>query len=230
VESVMKLVSDYKNSDIKHSLIDEDDYITTPKKTGYRSYHLIYKYFSDRNDNYNGLKVEVQLRSNLQHAWATAVETVGTFMKQSLKSNRGEKEWLRFFALMGTAIAETEKTPPVPNTPTNPEDLKVEIRDFVNRLEVINRLEAFGGAMKTLESPTIAGAHFYLLELDPTAKNTKITGFKMRDLDVALQQNLALEKTIPLSQGKDPMAEGKDTVLVSAESIVALKRRFRITF
>jgi hypothetical protein len=66
---------------------------------------------------YNGLRIEMQLRSRLQHAWATAVETVGTFLRQALKSSQGEGAWLKFFALMGSALARREHTPLVPGTP-----------------------------------------------------------------------------------------------------------------
>ena len=43
--------------------------------SGYRGVHLIYRYNSDRKTEYNTLLIEMQLRSQLQHAWATAVET-----------------------------------------------------------------------------------------------------------------------------------------------------------
>jgi len=46
-----------------------------------------------------------KLLCNLQHAWATAVEAVGIFTKQALKSNIGDGEWLRLFALMSSEIA-----------------------------------------------------------------------------------------------------------------------------
>ena len=98
---VYELVELYKKSDIKHKLLSVDDYINMPKSSGYRSVHLIYGYYSDRKTTYNGLKVEVQLRTGLQHAWATAVETVGTFLKQALKSSQGHVEWLRFFVTIG---------------------------------------------------------------------------------------------------------------------------------
>ncbi len=68
VDQVQKLVRSYKQSDIKHILAQEDDYIEKPKKSGYRGVHLIYKYFSDKIQTFNGLKVEVQIRTALQHA------------------------------------------------------------------------------------------------------------------------------------------------------------------
>jgi hypothetical protein len=107
LQQVEGLVKKYETSDLKHALNDKDDYVANPRTSGYRSVHLIYKYLSDKQapSIYNGLSIEVQLRSRLQHAWATAVETVGTFLQQALKSSQGEERWLRFFALMGSALA-----------------------------------------------------------------------------------------------------------------------------
>lgn len=136
VAEVEQLVNIYKNSDIKHKLIDEDDYIVNPKLSGYRSYHLIYQYYSDKKATYNGRKIEVQLRSKLQHAWATAVETVGTFTKQALKSSQGERDWLHFFQLMGTVMALKEGTTPIPKTPTNSAALLSELRNCADSLGV----------------------------------------------------------------------------------------------
>lgn len=85
VKQVERLVYDYKHSDIKHKLHQEDDYITNPKPSGYRGVHLVYRY-TGRKVQYNGLKIEIQIRSDIQHAWATAVETVGMFTQQALKS------------------------------------------------------------------------------------------------------------------------------------------------
>ncbi len=86
---VQQLVKSYKSSSIRHILAGEKDYIQKPRDSGYRSRHLIYRYVSDRNEIYNGLKIEIQIRTPLQHAWATTVETVDTFTKQALKSSRG---------------------------------------------------------------------------------------------------------------------------------------------
>ena len=94
VARVDKLANAYVRSDIRHQLHTRDDYLRGPKPSGYRGVHLIYQYNSDRTKTYNGLKIEMQLRSQLQHAWATAVETVGTFVRQALKSSQGEQEWL----------------------------------------------------------------------------------------------------------------------------------------
>jgi Region found in RelA / SpoT proteins len=182
---VAELVKRYKSSDIKHKLLREDDYIAHPKGSGYRSFHLIYGYYSDKKATHNGLRIEVQIRSQLQHAWATAVETVGTFIRQALKSSVGEDEWLRFFALMGSAIAIREGSPPVPDTPTEPIRLRDEIRRYAEKLDVANRLHTYGEALQAIESPEVVNANYYLLELDPSKMQVKILGYTNRDLNKA---------------------------------------------
>jgi len=47
------------------------------------------------------MRIEVQFRSQLQRAWATALETAAIFLQQDLKAGQGDKRWLRFFVLMG---------------------------------------------------------------------------------------------------------------------------------
>ncbi|MEO9230043.1 MAG: DUF6456 domain-containing protein [Devosia sp.] len=91
--TVNDLVDSYLTSDLKHKLHTNDDYIISPKDTGYRGRHLIYRYYSDKIATYNDLKIEMQFRSQFQHAWATAVEIVGTFTRQALKSSQGEENW-----------------------------------------------------------------------------------------------------------------------------------------
>jgi hypothetical protein len=85
---VHKIRKAYLDSQLRHELKHEKDYIAEPKESGYRGIHLVYRYISDRSEDYNGLQIELQLRSRYQHAWATAVETAGTFLERSLKSSR----------------------------------------------------------------------------------------------------------------------------------------------
>lgn len=216
---VDELADSYKTSDLKHKLDDEDDYIRNPKKSGYRGYHLIYRYYSDRKATYNGLKIEVQLRSVLQHAWATAVETVGIFIHQALKASRGEKEWLRFFALMGSAIALRERTPLVPDTPTSRKELMAEIREYSRQIDVERRLQTYGAVVKHLEESDTTGARYFLLMVDPDAERIRIRGFTTRESEAAAREYLALERSIA-------DRPGADAVLVSADSLASLRRAY----
>lgn len=219
VARVRELERLHTSSEIKHKLMRVDDYLTSPQTSGYRGIHLIYRYYSDRNDTYNGLQVEIQLRSLLQHAWATAVETVGTFLKQALKSSQGHAEWLRFFSLMGSALALRERTSPVPNTPTNRVELLSELRKRASTLDVERRMEAYGNALQTLEDSSVSNAHYFLLALNPSADTITIRGFGRRELEDATKQYLEIERSIDGSTGAE-------AVLVSVESIASLKRAY----
>src|SRR2546427_10228515 len=113
------------------------------KIDGYRGIHLIYKYRSKsrRHRVWRGLRIEIQIRSQLQHAWATAVETVDAFTGHGLKVSGGtgteKKDWGRFFALMSSAIACRENCPIVPNTPSTEEELIRELRALAQQLNGI---------------------------------------------------------------------------------------------
>lgn len=220
VDAVRELETFYiKRSSIKHELASVDDYVHAPPKSGYRGVHLVYRYFSDKRQIYNGMKIELQLRSPYMHAWATAVETVGTFVKEALKSSVGSDDWLRFFALMGTAIAMREGTQAVPNTPTNRRELVAELRRYAAGLNVENRLRAYGMALKTFEQKTGSEAQFYLLKLDPDENELTVTGFKMTEFEEAQRQYAEAER-----EAKNK--PGTDAVLVSVDSLAALPRAY----
>ena len=86
------------------------NYIKEPNPdTGYRGIHLIYKYNSSKTPQYNDLLIEVQLRTRLQHLWATAVETVGMFTQNRLKFNQGDDVCLRFLKLVSIIFAAEEE-------------------------------------------------------------------------------------------------------------------------
>lgn len=77
------IAADLADSRIRHRPLHSANYISEPRRTGYRSLHLVYQYHTDRKPEYDGLKIEIQLRSRLQHQWATAVETVGSSLETS---------------------------------------------------------------------------------------------------------------------------------------------------
>lgn len=218
VKKVNRLVENYRSSDIKHKLLGTDDYIKNPRSSGYRSVHLIYKFFSDRKATHNGLRIELQFRSQLQHAWATAVETVGTFTRQALKSSQGEEDWLRFFALMGTAIAARENCPGVPGTPTGLTELRKELHEYATSLDVTQKLQAFGSALQTVEGMDAGkDSNYYLLELDPAAMKINVLGYRRTELEKATKDYLDAEKNLTGTS---------DAVLVSVESMASLRRAY----
>ncbi|WP_210494447.1 RelA/SpoT domain-containing protein [Pantoea ananatis] len=94
-----------------HKVIKETSYLT-PKDSGYGGIHLIYSCFDSSEDKFpwKKTKIEVQLRTQLQHAWATSLEIIDTLENIKLKtSNEGHEEWRRFFYISGCLVAHDEK-------------------------------------------------------------------------------------------------------------------------
>ncbi len=222
IKDVGDLVRYYEHvSAIKHPLASKDDYISTPKPSGYRGIHFVYRYFSDKDKTkiYNGLKIEMQIRSQNQHAWATAVETVGTFVGEALKSSVGPEQWLRFFQLMGTAIALREHTPPVPGTPDTLPTLIAEISELARELEVDKRLRAYGNTLRTLEEGAGASDKYYLLQLNVSTEELSVQGFKQGEIEKASKLYVDAEKAAKGSPKHD-------AVLVSVDSLAALPKAY----
>ena len=220
VEAVEELAQSLTNGRIKHELVKDDNYIQKPKNSGYRGHHLVFGYRGTSNKTYDGRKIEIQLRSRLQHAWATAVETVSTFTDQSLKSSRGDRDWLRLFELMGSAFARKERRPLVKNTPEDRVVLKEEVRHYVNKLDVVHHLRSYRDTLGIMEAnPSLKNVRYFLLELEPARHTTTITSFVSANLVAATNEYLEAEQRMQ-------EVPGGNAVLVSAGSLDALKRAF----
>lgn len=218
--AVNRLRRAYKAGRIRHELERENDYINSPTSDGYRGVHLIYRYYSDRNTQYDGQRIEIQLRSRLQHAWATAVESIDTFAGQQLKINLGDEDWARFFALMGSCIALREKSPVIPDTPNNERELGKELRDLAYTLNVEYRLLALRATARYLERGMLVGSyHYYLLDLDLKARNLSVAQYMSTDVQIASTRLAELEAEYQNNPEKD-------VLLVSVRSIKELRKAY----
>lgn len=83
------------------------DYISNPKDDGYRSYHLIGSFYN--NDMSYNRQIEVQLRTKMQHLWATTLEIVELYTGEALKTNKGSDKWRSFFKLVSRQLEFMEK-------------------------------------------------------------------------------------------------------------------------
>lgn len=221
VPSVYRIIESFEESRMKHELIKIFDYIEDPKSSGYRGVHLIYRYISDsdRSGAYKGLRIEVQLRSSLQHAWATAVEVAGTFRGEALKSSHGSKQWLRFFELMGGEIALTENCPGVPGTPKDRGKLLKELSDRTKKLGVIDLLRGWTSSARYIQSGAIDRAHYYVIELDTSVPTIILWGYNSRQLPEAQAHRASRE----IETRDDPQI---DVVLIAADRLDQVRRAY----
>jgi len=193
------------------------DYIKNPKSDGYRSIHIVGRYSARTNtrETWNGQRIEIQLRSQLQHFFATAVETVTTFTRWPLKFGSGPPEWRRFFALMGSVLAMREGTTLVPGTPDSLNETVRELGDLSAGLGVHYKLRGWTHAIKELPRKTIKGFKWLLLVLDTTANTIRAAGFQnRRDAD---------KKIAEIEKSKQ---SNLDAVLVWVNSIKDLKAAY----
>lgn len=91
----------------------KNDYIKFPKNDGYRSVHMIGKF---KNEWKEEKVIELQIRTKIQHSWATAVEIVDLFTNQSLKTAGGKVDWKVFFKYTGEQFALLEKNALIQST------------------------------------------------------------------------------------------------------------------
>ncbi|WP_445393903.1 RelA/SpoT domain-containing protein [Stenotrophomonas maltophilia] len=218
ITETRRLVESLKASRMKHILRREVDYIANPKESGYRGIHLIYRYNSDRNEIYNKLQVEVQIRSAVQHAWATAVETMGTFLKSSLKASQGPDDWLEFFKHASSAFAILEGTPKL-HSNLDDSDVIALVEKQARALRVRARLQNYGKALRMVEQHPDPEAKYFLMLLEPKKKELTIKGFRSSELAEATSRYSQLERRFPTSSGSE-------VVLVAAESISSLRQAY----
>lgn len=219
IDQVYKAVEKYKNSRIRHILKREYDYIKNPKDSGYRSYHMVYQFHSDKNETYNkNMLIEIQFRTKLQHIWATAVEMMGIYTKSQLKASKGNVDILRFFVLVSSVFAKMENMPICSNTENEYNTLIYEIREIDNNLNLVSRLSALSVAINhTNASKTMKGKGYYVLILNYKDKLLKVRGFSPKQIELATKVYNDIEAV------NNPNI---DVVLVSATSFDVLQAAY----
>ena len=223
VKDVYKLAKDYReNERLPHELYNEDDHIQNPRdKDGYRSLHLMYKYNNPQTPRYNGLRVELQIRSRTQHIWATAVETMGTFLGQALKSRQGDQAWLDFFATVSSAFACMEKTPVLPrhNKMTEQEIFKA-VANAEQELQALDKMRGYNVAADVItKKGKNEGWFYHLIILNSLDKNVQIKPYNRDQLDKAIQDYAKIEAEAIKGKKIEP-------VLVAAGRFKTLKRAY----
>lgn len=201
----------FLESRMKHKLVNEKNYINCPKESGYRGIHLVYKYYSDKNAVYNDYQIEIQLRTQMQHMWATTVETIGLFSNQSLKSSMGSKDWLRFFSLVSGLFSIEENATLVPYIPKNRKEILDETNDLIVKLKVYDKLNAYKAVVSELSKRKNKEAKYYLLNLIPSERRTRVTSFFSNQIEEATNKYIELER--------QSLNTDNEVVLVSSDTI-----------
>jgi ppGpp synthetase/RelA/SpoT-type nucleotidyltranferase len=81
-------------------VVRERDYITDPKPSGYRAFHVVVER--------DGRRIEVQLRTQGQQDWADSLEAFASALDLPLKDDKGPEEVLGYFHAAGEGIYRDE--------------------------------------------------------------------------------------------------------------------------
>ena len=179
---------------------------------------MVYQYKDDKDSSYNkNMLIEIQFRTKLQHVWATAIEMMGVYTKTALKSSIGDKDILRFFALVSSVFALKEKMPVAPNTSNNYIELVREIKEIDHKLNIIHKLSALSTAIRyTTERRNAAEKEigYYILLLNYEKQMLRVHGYWPEELEAATNAYNRIEAN------NDPNI---DAVLVAADSFDTVK-------
>jgi len=220
IDEVYKLDKALKSSGFVHELINQKDYIQNPKESGYRGIHLVYKYNNPKKPESHGLKIEVQLRTKLQHIWATAVETMSIFLGTHLKFNEGQPKWLKYFALTSSAYSFYEKSPPVPKYEKYNERETLEMAIYEYNYNKINEaLSAYSVAAKFICDEVDESKKYHIVTLDSKERIVNIRSYTESQIDLANRKYTEIER-------ENAQNEAKQSVLVSTESLHELRDGF----
>ena len=172
------LLAQFRSDTARHKLRIHRSYIDDPRLSGYRSHHLVFDFQPENasEEPYRDRRIEIQLRSRLQHSWATAVEAIGLHRNEDLKASEGDADWLRFFLLVSAEFAEFEGTAPVPYAPLQPERIK-EIKALNKSLGAVRRLETLNEAFRYLEHNKGLRASYYMLQFDNAKQTLDISSY-----------------------------------------------------
>jgi putative GTP pyrophosphokinase len=125
------------------------DYINHPKISGYRGIHDVYAHYPrahrrgrKESEPWQGLLVEVQYRTRVQHAWATALEISDIVDGEKTKFDLNGNERVRFFALASEILARFHEGISNAMVETSTEDLCIEFGKLEKKLNILQRLHA----------------------------------------------------------------------------------------
>ena len=147
--------------------INEDknryNYIKNPKSDGYRSIHKVFYYSSnipystlnEKRFNLENKKIELQLRTRLQHIWATTVEIYDIINKSNIKTgthNKLETKEGLFFKNCSLVFEGIESN--------DVEKIKININEIFrdkDLVEIYNRLKGIKN-IKNIQLPKTLGS------------------------------------------------------------------------
>lgn len=203
----------------KHQLdLPASDYIDVPKKDGYRSLHQVLRYKNDKHEELNGLRLEIQIRTRLQHSWATAVETLGMIQKSSIKTGGGDEQTKRFFKIVSALFALDERCNlPQELAAISKDELIGELQQIDDACRIRAQLEGVAVSAHHIETITRNYTGYHVIQLFIADQKVRLTAFS----EAADAESFYKTKEIDNKDNPDV-----EILLMSAGALKDIKRAY----
>lgn len=214
---LLELNDSLNNSKTQHKTTRIRDYLEYPKSTGYRGIHRIYECYAhvDSHD-WKGFKIEVQLRTVLQHLWATTIEVVDLCEGKALKTNpfEADKRWTEFFFIMSEFFAEDDGFIVLDNTKKS--HYKKRLSALSDAIGAYNKLASFKAvfSMKDIDEKSI-GKSFAVLIIDENNKRVSYSFYNENQKKDAIRKYNSEENDV-----------GNNVLLVQMDDIKNIKNAY----
>lgn len=184
--------------------------------SGYRAYHLILER--------DGCKMELQIRSKIQHYWAETIERTSVIYGHHLKELEGQIEVIQYFKKLSDLFYEIEAgRSPTAQLRTKVEELRIRSEEIIQNADEKNVFSSYvnEGVTKDLEqkekSLGTPGLNYWIFVF-----NWSIGSFVIWDL-VTNDPNGAIEKYVEY-ENKYTSDNGFEVVLVGSSQVATLRQ------
>ena len=217
IEEIHKFRDEFHKARFNHKMRNERDkydYISRPKNTGYRGIHDVYEYDvnSAAGKGLKGLYIELQYRTLVHHAWATAVEVVGFITESQPKFEKGDDRYHLAMAYASEILARSHENLKGPFPDMSDRDLLAAFLEIDQDIALMQTLRGLNQAKSS-----ISEKKNNILIFSPDGE---LAVKSYRDATDALRDLFELEKNLP----------GHDIVLVRADSSEEVRTAFRNYF
>lgn len=217
IDDLYSFRTEFHKARFKHKRrgeVDRYDYIMRPKPDGYRGVHDVYEYdvISPAGKALKGLYVEIQYRSRVQHAWATANEVIGFITTSQPKFQRGDQRYISAMRLAAEILARSHegRTGALPDMTD-----RTLVEEFVSLNRQLNLLVTLRG-LNAADAAVSEKRNAILI----FRESDKLEIREFRDATTALSTLFELETEFP----------DLDIVLVRADSAEEVRLAFRNYF
>ena len=226
IDSMLSFRTDFHRARFLHRRKNTEDdrwnYIVSPKPDGYRGIHDVYEYDvqSDGGTAWNGLNIEIQYRTLVQHSWSTAVEVAGLLTLNKPKLGQGNPDFIEFFAVSSEILARKYEDLNSCYPDWNWNQLLDRYRDLESRTRIMDMFRRVNSKVVEINLKKNNILVFPLVNAENENAND-LSIYTFASVTRAIEEYNKLEKQL---------SDTADVVLVRADSFQNLRLTFRNYF